>query len=235
MELPDAAVYARCTFCSAESFVDLNGTIFTQVIRASVGRSRVPGLVHARALEAGWAAANLTDIDLVYEPVWELECADNKRIRIGGRPGPGGRFEQVDLPGGERAIVKPEDRQGTDEWIEPELAPESLADVAARLTGRPVSVKTIRLVHHPVYVGQVLVSGETRSFRVDAVSGEVFDVDWPVQTTFRRRNRAWSATIVMILAAVILPLPYAALAIFVIGSATAWSTSRTATESGASA
>ena len=149
--MPEGASYARCSFCSSESFVDLTGAILTQVIKVTVGRARVPGLVQARAREAGWTEPKISGLSLVYEPVWEIEGADGKRIRVGAVPGAGGRFESVELPGGERAFVQPGEREGADTWIDPELAPESVAEVAARVTGRPVSVKVIRLVHRPVY------------------------------------------------------------------------------------
>lgn len=226
VEVPEGAVYAHCTFCSAESFVDLTGALLTQVIRTSVGRGRVPGLVRARAREAGWADVTIADIDLVYEPVWELESESGARLRIGARPGPQGRFEEVNLPGGERALVKPGEREGADEWIEPELAPDSLAEVAARLTDRPVSIKTIRLVHRPIYSGRIRIDGQARSFRIDAVGGDVLNVDWPVRSTYRRRNQLLMATVAMVAIAALLPLPVAAAAVVVIGGLTAWNVSR---------
>lgn len=217
VEVPEGAAYARCRYCSAESFVDLSGALLHQIIKPTVGRSRIPGLVKARSLEAGWPEAAITDLDLIYQPVWEVESPDGRRLQISARPGPGGRFDQVTLPGGERAFVEPEGRDSAAEWLEPELAPESVAEVAARVTGRPLAVRTTRLVHHPVYTGQVLIAGESRGFNVDATSGELLDLDWPVRATYRNRNWAWIATAAMIAAATVLPLPAAAVVVIVIG------------------
>ena len=226
--MPEGVSYARCSYCTAESFVDLTGAILTQVIKVSIGRARVPGLIDARAREAGWTDVHVAELALTYEPVWELESTDGSRIRIGARPGPNGRFEPVDLPGGERGFVEPGGREGADTWLEPELAPESLAEVAARVTGRPISVKVTRLVHHPVYSGEIRVEDESKSFRVDAVSGEVFDIDWPARPSYSRRNQAWWATAAMVLAAASLPLPVAAPVVLGIGAVTAWNIARPA-------
>jgi hypothetical protein len=187
------------------------------VVKATIGRSRVPGLVKARAMEAGWPSVTITDLDLVYEPVWEVESPDGRRVRIGARPGPEGRFSQVALPGGERAFMDPSGWDRSAEWIEPELAPESLPEVAARATGRPVAVKTIRLLHHPIYSGQVQLAGQSCGFRVDAVGGQLVDADWPVQSTYTRRNQAWIATLAMVAVAAFLPLPAAAILVVAIG------------------
>jgi hypothetical protein len=181
----------------------------------------VPGLAKARALEAGWADAVVSDLKLVYEPTWEVESPDGRRLQISARPGPEGRFAQISLPGGERAFVEPEARDRSAEWLEPELAPESIAEVAARATGRPVAVKTIRLIHRPLYVGRVNIAGEPREFHVDAVSGEFYDIDWPVEATYRSRDRALLATAIMVLIATVLPLPIAAVAVIAIGGLTA--------------
>jgi LSD1 subclass zinc finger protein len=217
VEVPEGATYVRCGYCSAESFVDLTGALLHQVLEPTVGRGRVPGLVRARALEAGWPDATLTDLDLVYEPVWEIESPDGRRLRIAARPGPQGRFARVELPGGERAFVEPGVRDASAEWIEPELAPESVAEAAARATGRPVAVKTLRLIHHPIFVGRIRVAGDQREFRADAVSGELLEVDWPVRATHRSRNRAWAASALMVAAVALLPLPIAAPVVIVIG------------------
>ncbi len=216
MEVPEGTAYARCTYCSAESFVDLSGALLHQIIKPTVGRSRVPGLIKARALEAGWPDAAITDMKLTYEPVWEVESPDGRRIQVSARPGPEGRFTQVRLPGGERGFVEGATRDASAEWIEPELAPESVAEVAARTTGQPVAAKTLRLVHRPTYTGQVLIAGASRDFQVDAVGGELLDLDWPVQATYRNRNRAWVATAAMIAVATLLPLPVAAVAVIAI-------------------
>ncbi len=215
--VPEGAAYARCSYCSAESFVDLTGALLHQVVKATIGRSRVPGLVKARAMEAGWPSVTITDLDLVYEPVWEVESPDGRRVRIGARPGPEGRFSQVALPGGERAFMDPSGWDRSAEWIEPALAPESLPEVAARATGRPVAVKTIRLLHHPIYSGQVQLAGQSCGFRVDAVGGQLVDADWPVQSTYTRRNQAWIATLAMVAVAAFLPLPAAAILVVAIG------------------
>ncbi|MGD8699352.1 MAG: hypothetical protein PVJ43_08685 [Gemmatimonadales bacterium] len=221
VDVPEGAAYVRCGYCSAESFVDLSGALLHQVVKATIGRSRVPALVKARALEAGWPAVTVTDLDLVYEPVWEVESLDGRRLRIGARPGPEGRFSQANLPGGERAFI---DDQGWDqaaEWIDPELAPESLPEVAARVTGRPVAVKTVRLLHHPVYAGQVRLADASYSFRVDAVGGQLIDADWPVHSAFTYRNRAWLATAAMVAVAALLPLPVAVVLVVAIGGLSA--------------
>ena len=217
VEVPEGVTYARCRYCSAQSFVDLCGALLHQIIKPTVGRTRVPGLIKARSLEAGWPDAIITDIALTYQPVWEVESPDGRRLQISARPSPGGRFDQVALPGGERAFVEPEARDSSAEWLEPELAPESVAEVAARVTGRPVAVKTTRLVHHPIYTGQVLIAGESRDFKLDAASGELLDLDWPVHATYRNRNLAWFATAAMIAAATVLPLPAAAVVVIAIG------------------
>jgi hypothetical protein len=221
VDVPEGTVYARCAYCSAESFVDLTGALLHQAVKATIGRSRVPALVKARALEAGWPAVTVTHLDLVYEPVWEVESPDGRRLSIGARPGPEGRFSRVTLPSGERAFI---DREGWDraaEWIDPELAPESLPEVAARVTGRPVAVKTVRLVHHPVYVGKVRLADTAHSFRVDGVGGQLIDADWPANSTFTYRNRAWLATVAMVAIAAVLPLPAAAVIVIAVGGASA--------------
>ena len=92
-----------------------------------------------------------------------------------------------------------------------------MAEVAARVSGRPTAVKTTRLVHHPVYIGQVLIAGELRDFNLDAASGELLDLDWPVHSTYRNRNLAWVATAAMIFAATVLPFPAAAVVVIAIG------------------
>lgn len=221
VDVPEGAAYARCTYCSAESFVDLTGALLHQVVKATIGRARVPALVKAWALEAGWPAATITDLDLVYEPVWEVESPDGRRLRIGARPSPEGRFSLVTLPGGERAFVDADSWDRGAEWIDPVLAPESLPEVAARVTGGPVAVKTVRLLHHPVYVGKVQLAAATYSFRVDAVGGQLIDSDWPVHSAFTYRNRAWLATAAMVAIAALLPLPPAALIVGAIGGASA--------------
>lgn len=215
--VPDAAAYVRCPFCGAESFVDLSGAILHQVIRTAIGHARVAGLVRARALEAGWGDSEITRLELAYEPVWEVESPDGRRSRISARPGPEGRFTEVKLPGGERAFVEPGTAEAAGEWLAPQLAPESLPEVAARVTGRPVAVKTIRLIHRPVYRGQLQIGASRYDFGLDAVSGEVTGVDWPIAATYRRRNQAWAAMAGMVAAATLLPLPLAALAAAVLG------------------
>ncbi len=217
MAVPDGAAYARCAFCAAESFVDLSGTILHQVIRTAIGHARVAGLVRARALEAGWADAKLNRLELVHEPVWEVESPDGRRLRISARPGPEGRFGEVALPGGERSFVEPGAQEASASWLQPELAPESVPEVAARVTGRPVAVKTIRLIHRPVYRGQLQIGDSRHDFDLDAVSGELTGVDWPIAATYRRRNQAWAATAAMVAAATLLPLPLAALAVALLG------------------
>ena len=168
--VPEGAAYAHCSFCGSESFVDLNGALLYQVIKPTVGRPRVQRLVQAAAHDAGWTGIRIDDLELTYEPVWELELANGSRLRIGARPGPEGRFGPVELPGGERAFVQPSQRDRSAAWSEPELAPESVAEVAARATGRPVSLKTIRLVHHPIFSGHTTIEGSRYDFRLDAVN-----------------------------------------------------------------
>ena len=107
------------------------------------------------------------------------------------------------------------------EWIDPELAPESLPEVAARVTGRPVAVKTVRLLHHPVYVGKVVLADATHALRVDGVGGQLIDADWPVRSAFTYRNRAWMATAAMVAVAAVLPLPAAAVLVIAIGGLSA--------------
>lgn len=213
MAVADGAAYARCGFCASESFVDLSGAILHQVIQAAIGHARVAGLVRARALEAGWADAKISRLDLAYEPVWEVESPDGRRLSISARPGPEGRFGEARLPGGERAFVEPGTQEPSAEWLEPELVPESVPEVAARVTGRPVAVKTIRLIHRPIYRGQLQIGASRYDFDLDAVSGELTGVDWPITATYRRRNQAWAATAAMVAAATFLPLPLAALAV----------------------
>jgi len=206
----EGQAYARCRYCSAESFVDLTGAILHQVIRPAIGRARVPGLVKARAAEAGWSDAHVTSIDLIYEPVWELECTDGRRVPISARAGYEGRFNLVDLPGGERSFAG--DGDGAGEWLQPELAPESVPEVAARATDRPLMIKRLRLIHRPVYTGRVSVAGKERGFLLDGASGDVFDIDWPVQASFRKRNAILLAALAVAIAAAALPLPAAAVA-----------------------
>ncbi len=226
VEVPEGLAYARCRYCSSESFVDLSGAILYQVLRPSVSRSRLSGLLKAAALEAGWSDATILRLELSYEPVWEIESPDGRRLCISARPGPNGRFEQAHLPGGERGFIDRGDRDRSAEWVEPELAPESIAEVAARATGRPVAIKTIRLIHHPVYRGKVKIGDEAHDFSLDAVTGEVRDVEWPVEPSFRFRNQAWLATAIMIMAAALLPLKWAALAVVVVGGYTVWEHTR---------
>lgn len=215
--LPEGAAYADCKFCGTESFVDLNGALIHQVIRKTVRASRVPGLLKARAREAGFTDATVVQLKLVNEPIWEIESPDGRRTCIGARPGPEGRFDQVRLPGGERAFVGPADRDRAAEWEEPELAPESLPEVAARATGRPVALKTLRLIHHPLYRGVIRVDEKASTFQMDAVSGELIDVDWPARPRYSRRNRAWLASAIMIAVAALTPAQVAAPAVLVIG------------------
>ncbi len=229
VDVPEGLAYARCKFCSSESFVDLTGALLHQVIRKTVRASRVPGLLKARAREAGHSDATVTRLSLINEPIWEIEAPDGKRLCIGARPGPEGRFEHVRLPGGERAFVEPEARDRAAEWLEPELAPESLPEVAARATGRPVGVKTIRLIHRPIYRGQIEIEGKPSEFQLDAVSGSLIDIDWPVEPSFKRRNKAWLASTIMVLAAAALPIQFAAPAVLVIGLYFIWALARPAT------
>jgi hypothetical protein len=217
VEVPEGVAYARCRFCGSESFVDLTGALIHQVIRKSVRASRVPGLLKARAREAGYPNATIIRLKLVNEPIWEIESPDGQRLCISARPGPEGRFDQVRLPGGERAFVQPEERDRAAEWEEPELAPESLPEVAARATGRPLVVKTIRLIHRPIYKGLIRIGERTSTFQLDAVSGRLIDVDWPVRPRYSRRNKAWLASAIMIAVAALLPVRIAAPAVVVIG------------------
>ena len=219
MTVAEGHAYARCRYCSAESFVDLTGAILHQAIRPSIGRARVPGLVKARAREAGWGDARVTSLDLIYEPVWELECTDGRRVPISARAGYEGRFNLVELPGGERILTR--DADGAAEWLPPELAPESVPEVAARTIDRPVMVKRLRLVHRPVYTGRVSFAGGEREFLLDGASGRVVDIDWPVQASFRKRNTIWLTALAVAAAALALPLPVAgvaALAIAAVGA-----------------
>lgn len=200
--------YARCRYCSAESFVDLTGAILHQLIRPSIGRARVPGLVKARAHEAGWSDAQVTSLTLRYEPVWELECTDGRRVPISARAGDEGRFNLVSLPGGERVFTEERGDHGS-EWLEPELAPESVPEAAARAADRPMMVKQLRLIHRPVYAGHATIAGQQSDFQLDGATGELFDIDWPIAATYRKRHLAWLATLAMALAAAALPLPVA--------------------------
>ncbi len=227
--VPEGASYAHCGYCDSESFVDLNGAILYQVIRPTVARSRVPGLIKAAALDAGYPDAAIQRLDLVYEPVWEIESPDGRRLCISARPGPNGRFEIARLPGGERSFVDTSERERSADWIEPELAPESVAEVAARATGGPVAVKTMRLVHHPMFEGQVLLGETSHEFRLDATSGELYDVEWPARPSFRFRNQAWRATAIMLLAAALLPLHLAGGAVLIVGGYTIWEHTRQST------
>ncbi|UCC74057.1 MAG: hypothetical protein JSV86_05720 [Gemmatimonadota bacterium] len=233
VDVPEGVAYARCRYCGSESFVDLSGALLHQVIRKTVRASRVPGLLKARACEAGHSDAVVTGLKLFNEPIWEIESPDGRRMCISARPGPEGRFASVRLPGGERAFVEPEQRDGAAEWEEPELAPESLPEVAARATGRPVGVKTIRLIHRPIYKGTIRVSGKPSEFQLDGVSGELIDVDWPVQPSYTRRNKAWWGSAIMVLIAAALPIQFAAPAVVVIGFYFMWALSRPAAASGA--
>ncbi len=228
VDVPEGLAYARCGYCSAESFVDLSGAILHQVMRVAVPRSRVPGLVKARALEAGWPEASIERLDLIYEPVWEIESPDGRRVSISARAGDEGRFNQVVMPGGERAFVDIGAPTVSAELIEPELAPESVAEVAARETGRPIAVKTLRLIHRPIYEGQLQIAGKAYAFQLDALSGDTLDVEWPARATYRIRSRAWLATAAMIAAAALLPLPLAVGAVILIGAVTMWMLQRPA-------
>ncbi len=217
VEVPEGAAYAHCRYCKSESFVDLTGALIHQVIRLSIRRSRVPGLVKALAREAGYPDVTLAALKLVNEPIWEIESPDGRRLAVGARPGPEGRFDQVTIPGGERAFVEPSERDQQAEWLEPELAPESLPEVAARITGRPVAVKTIRLIHRPIHEGQIQIGEEFLDFQMDAVSGELIDVDWPTEPSYTRRNKAWTASLIMTGLAALLPLQFAAAAVLLVG------------------
>ncbi len=216
----DGVSYARCDHCGTTSFVDLQGALLHEEIRPGVPPDRVPGLVRTRAREADWPRPVVSGVKLVYEPVWELEGAGGRRVRIGARPGPTGRLALVDTPGGERIPV---DRSATtdDAWIEPELAPEAAAEAAARVTGHPVSARTVRLVHQPMYVGRVRVGGEARELRVDAVDGTVLEPSFPARPAYRSRNRAWLAT-AAIIAVAVLPLPWAVAAAGLAALGGAW-------------
>lgn len=227
--VPEGNSYAHCSYCDSESFVDLSGAILYQVIRPGISHSRVPGLIKAAALDAGYPDAAIHRLDLVYEPVWEIEAPDGRRVCISARPDPSGRFSVSRLPGGERSFVDPREREGSADWIEPELAPESVAEVAARATGGPVAVKTMRLVHHPLFEGQVRLGADTHEFRLDATSGELQDVEWPARPSYRFRNQAWRATAIMILAAALLPLHWAAAVVLVVGGYTIWEHTRQST------
>ncbi len=224
--VPEGAAYAHCSFCGSESFVDLNGALLYQVIKPTVGRPRVQRLVQAAAHDAGWTGIRIDGLELTYEPVWELELANGSRLRIGARPGPEGRFGPVELPGGERAFVQPSQRDRSAAWSEPELAPESVAEVAARATGRPVSLKTIRLVHHPIFSGHTTIEGSRYDFRLDAVSGLLLNTEWPVRPTYSARTQAWTATLLMALAAAILPLAWSPLVVLAVGAYTIRSLTR---------
>ncbi len=184
------------------------------------------GLVKARALETGWPDATVGEFTLIHEPVWEVERPDGRRIQLSARPGPQGRFAQVRTPGGERALVEPRLHKSSSEWIEPQLAPESLPEVAARVLGQPIAIKTVRLIHHPIFQGTVRIAGVSYPFHLDAVSGELIDVNWPIQATYARRNRAWLATAAMLAAAALLPLPIAAVAALAIVGLAALTLSR---------
>ena len=216
--VPEGATYAHCPYCDSESFVDLSGALLYQVIKPMVGHPRAYRLLQAAAQDAGWSGVQIADLALIYEPVWELELSDGRRLRIGARPAPDGRFGLVDLPGGERGFVKQEKRDRAASWLEPELAPESLPEVGARLSGRPVRVHAIRLVHHPIFSGQATIQGVQYELRLDAVSGAVLAASWPVQPTYHARNQAWMATFIMILAAAAIPLPWSALAVLAVGA-----------------
>jgi hypothetical protein len=224
--VPEGIAYAHCKFCGTESFVDLTGALIHQVIRKSVRASRVPGLLKGRAREAGYPDAAIVRLKLVNEPIWEIESPDGRRLCISARPGPEGRFAQVRLPGGERAFVEPEERDASADWKEPELAPESLPEVAARTTGRPISVKTIRLIHRPLYKGLIKIGEQTSTFLLDAVSGELIDVDWPTRPRYTRRNKAWLAAAIMIVIAGLFPFQVAAPAVVVVGFYFMWALSR---------
>jgi hypothetical protein len=222
----EGVAYARCRFCGSESFVDLGGALIHEVIRKTVRASRLPGLLKGRARQAGYPDATVVRLKLVNEPIWEIESPDGRRLCISARPGPEGRFSQVRLPGGERAFLRPEERDSAAEWEEPELAPESLPEVAARTTGRPLAVKTIRLIHRPIYKGLIRIGEKTSTFQLDAVSGELIDVDWPVRPRFSRRNKAWLASVLMVAVAAPLQVQYAAPAVLVIGLYFMWALSR---------
>jgi hypothetical protein len=213
----EGQLYARCRYCSAESFVDLTGAILHEVIRPTVGRARVPGLIKARAAEAGWRDVSLASLQLTYEPVWELEGTDGRRVAVSARAGLEGRFNLVTLPGGERIFVD-EKASGSVEMLEPELAPESVPEVAARESDRPTIPKRLRLIHRPVYSGQVRIAGRTTEFQLDGATGELFDIDWPVETSYRKRNIVWGASAAMVILATLLPLALAAAAVVAIGA-----------------
>ena len=216
--MPDGEAYAHCPFCESEAFVDLTGAVLYQVIKPSIGHSRAGRLIGSQARDAGWPDLRIADLELVYEPVWELELSEGRRLRIGARPASDGRFGVVDLPGGEREFIHPDRRDGSANWLEPELVPESLAEVAARAIGRPVSLQTVRLIHRPIYSGHCLLAGERYEVRLDAVSGELIAAEWPSQPTFGSRNMAWAATILMVLGAAIIPLPWSPIAVGAVGA-----------------
>lgn len=218
LEVADGAAYVRCPFCKTSSFVDLAGAIRHEMLRPTVSRARVPGQIRARAHAAGWPDAQVEGLELVYEPVWELEGAHGARVHVGARPDAHGRFPILEVPGGERALVEASARQERGvEWLEPELAPESAPEVAARALERPVAAAGVRLLHRPVYHVKIQVAGQDRAVRVDAVTGDLLDVDWPARPSFTGRNRAWTALGAMILSAFILPLPWSAAAVLALG------------------
>lgn len=215
--VPEGAPYVRCAHCGSASFVDLTGTLLHQALRPVVPRVQVPGRVRSRAREAGWPEAEMTGISLIYEPVWELEGARRHRVQVAARPGPEGRFAVVDLPAGERVFVEPDLHERRGDWLEPELAPEAAAEVAARSLGRPVAAASIRLLHRPVYQVRATIAGGERQVRVDAVTGELLNADWPARPTYRNRNRAWLAVGLMVAAAAAFPLPWSIPAVLVPG------------------
>ena len=53
---------------------------------------------------------------------------------------------------------------------------------------------------------------------LDAVSGELIDVNWPVRPRYTRRNKAWLASAIMIAVAALLPVQFAAPAVVVVRS-----------------
>lgn len=228
--LPEGDAYAHCPFCGSESFVDLSGALLYQVIKPTVGLPRARGLIETEARDAGWPEARPGDLKLTYEPVWELELADEKRLRISARPGPDGRIDLIDLPGGERDFLSPGRRERGADWLEPELAPESVAEVAARATGRPVGLKSTRLVHRPAFVGDVVIGGVRYGVRIDAVSGRLIDADWPLQPRYGARNHAWTATAIMAVTALVLPFPWSLAAVAAVAGFALVSLSRRATQ-----
>ena len=189
-----------------------------EMLRPTVTRARVPGRIQARAREAGWSDARVERLELVYEPVWELEGAHGTRVHVGARPDTHGRFPILEVPGGERARVETSEREERGvTWLGPELAPESAPEVAARALERPVASTGVRLLHRPVYHTNVTVAGERRVVLVDAVTGDVLDADWPARPSFTGRNRAWAALAAMTLSAFVLPLPWSAAAVLALG------------------